>query len=316
MPESEKIDMKTDRKILLITQKTRLEELVRRYNTFGQAKFYIEHHGGDFTDYQREHDVYQAAVTTAMEQLQGFGRLQRLDREHISNYMFGPEDLVIALGRDGLVANALKYLDGQGLIGVNPDPARWDGVLLPFAPGDLGKILPEAARGQRPVQNVTLAQATLSDGQILYAVNDLFIGQQTHTSARYELSQLQQREVQSSSGIIVSTGLGSTGWFKSILAGAAGIARVCGGNPVILQEKFDKFATQLYYTVREPYPSTSTGTSMVFGKIDAASPLYITSCMPENGVIFSDGMEADRLEFNAGAVATISIADRRGNLIV
>ena len=40
----------TDHKIVLITQPTRLEQMIRRYNNAGQAKFYIESHGGDFSD--------------------------------------------------------------------------------------------------------------------------------------------------------------------------------------------------------------------------------------------------------------------------
>lgn len=307
-----------NQKIVLVTQRTRLEDLIRRYNTYGQAEFYIRHNGGDFSDYRTEHETYNCAVQTALSALQGFGRVQVLDRDLVPNYLFGKLDIVVALGRDGLVANVLKYLrDGQMLIGVNPDPKRWDGQLLPFLPEDLGKILPEVIRGSRNVQSITLAQATLNDGQTLCAVNDLFIGRQTHASARYEISQGAARENQSSSGIIVSTGLGSTGWLKSILAGAAGIARFCGiSEPVGLAHSFDRSASELYYTVREPYPSASTGASMVFGRITAKTPLQIVSHMPENGVIFSDGMEQDFLQFNSGTMVTIGIADHKGYLVV
>lgn len=308
----------SNQKIILITQRTRLEDLIRRYNTFGQAEFIISHNGGDFADYRLEHEIYQGAMHTALSALQTFGRVQVLDRDLVPNYLFGKQDIVVALGRDGLVANVLKYLqDGQQLIGVNPDPKRWDGQLLPFLPEDLGKILPEVIRGYRNAQSITLAQATLNDGQVLRAVNDLFVGRQTHASARYEISQGGARESQSSSGVIVSTGLGATGWLKSILAGASGIARVFGiPNPIGPTHSFDRSAPELYYTVREPYPSASTGADMVFGRITARSPLQIVSNMPENGVIFSDGMEQDFLQFNSGAMVTICIADQKGYLVV
>ena len=65
------------------------------------------------------------------------GRLQVVDRAFVPNFIFGPRDTVVALGQDGLVANVLKYLDGQLLIGVNPDAARWEGVLLPFTVAEL-----------------------------------------------------------------------------------------------------------------------------------------------------------------------------------
>jgi len=38
--------------------------------------------------------------------------------------------------------------------------------------------------------------------------------------------------------------------------------------------------------------------------------------MPENGVIFSDGIEADRLEFNSGTEARITVAERQGKLVI
>lgn len=308
----------SNRKIVLVTQRTRLEDLIRRYNTYGQAEFYISHNGGDFADYRLEHETYHFAVQTALSTLQSFGRVQVLDRDLVPNYLFGKQDIVVALGRDGLVANVLKYLlDGQPLIGVNPDPRRWDGQLLPFLPEDLTKILPEVVNGHRNVQSITLAQATLNDGQVLRAVNDLFIGRQTHASARYEIIQGTAKENQSSSGVIVSTGLGATGWLKSILAGASGIARVFGiPNPIGPAHSFDRSAPELYYTVREPYPSASTGADMVFGRITARSPLRIQSSMPENGVIFSDGMEQDFLQFNSGSSVTIGLADQKGYLVI
>lgn len=307
----------TDRKVVLVTQKTRLQELIRRYNTVGQAQFYVEHHGGDFGDYLAEDRAYQSAVEQAVGFLEQYGRLQVLDRSLLPDYLFGDGDLVIAIGRDGLVANTLKYLTVQKLIGVNPDPARWDGVLLPFSAKDLPAIVPETALGRRKVRRITLAEAKLNDGQSLCGVNDIFIGQRTHVSARYELQASGITERQSSSGIIVSTGLGATGWLKSILAGASGIDRSFGIRQNLqVSGSFTWESRSLYYTVREPYPSHSTGANLVFGSIREGEPIRITSCMPENGVIFSDGMEQDYLEFNSGAVATVGVAERVGNLVV
>jgi NAD kinase len=138
-----------------------------------------------------------------------------LDRAFLPSFLFGPHDIIVALGQDGVVANTMKYLDGQSLVGVNPDPHRYDGLLLPFRPNDIERVLPQVIAGKRPLKSVTMAQATLSDGQLLYAVNDLFVGPKTHTSARYEIALRDLKEIQSSSGIIISTGLGSTAWMRS-----------------------------------------------------------------------------------------------------
>lgn len=42
----------------------------------------------------------------------------------------------------------------------------------------------------------------------------------------------------------------------------------------------------------------------------------ITHQMADYGVIFSDGVEGDYLQFNSGMTATIEVADRSGSLVV
>jgi NAD kinase len=187
-------------KIVLVVRPTRLDDLVVRHNTIQQAQFYVEHLGADFSDYLAEHRRYHEAVRAT------------------EDFIFGPDDTVVVLGQDGLVANTLKYIDGQHVVGVNPDPARWDGALLPFTIDDLPHVMPEELRRQRAVKTVTMAKAALNNGQTLHAVNDLFIGQRSHVSARYKIAVAGREEQHSSSGIIVSTGLGSTGWLKSVYA--------------------------------------------------------------------------------------------------
>ncbi|MFM9279766.1 diacylglycerol kinase catalytic domain-containing protein [Paenibacillus jiagnxiensis] len=311
----------TEEKIVLIKRRTRLEELVARYNTISQAEFYIRRLGADFSDYAAEDQTYQKAVSQALTGLESLGRVQVIDREHVPNFIFGEQDIVVVLGQDGLVANTMKYLEEQPLIGVNPDPLRWDGVLLPFSVKDLGSIVRDVMAERRLVKEVVLAKAELNDGQTLYGVNDLFIGRKTHVSARYELTLANHTERQSSSGIIVSTGLGATGWLKSVLAGATGIAGSLAYSeaavvPGLDLGHFHCDSSYLLFTVREPFPSRSTEAGLVFGKIDAGNPLRIVSQMPENGVIFSDGVEDDFLEFNSGVEVRIGLAERKGRLIV
>src|SRR5262245_46092712 len=215
----------TDNKIVLVTRPTRLAELVIRFNTVSQARFYVEHQGADFSDYLREDETYHRALTATQGALAQIGRVQVVDRGFLPNFVFAPEDTVVALGQDGLVANTLKYLNGQPVVGVNPDPERWDGRLLPFRVRDMPKIMPEVVLRKRPTSSVTMAKASLNNGQTLYGVNDLFIGPRSHTSARYLIRSGEISETQSSSGVIVSTGMGSSGWLKSLLTGAAAITQ-------------------------------------------------------------------------------------------
>lgn len=308
----------TEIKIVLVVRSTRLADLKAKFATKSQARFYINSLGADFEDYEKEDDCYQNAIAKAQQILSELGRVQIVQRSFLPNFVFGPEDLVVALGQDGLVANTLKYLSGQPLLGVNPDPKRWDGQLLPFHVGHLNQVMREVLRGSRKTHEVTMAEAKLNTGLCLCAVNDLFIGLKSHGSARYRITAGKESENHSSSGVIVSTGLGSTGWFKSLMTGAAGVAEASGKTATVsaAEIRVPWEADFLYFTVREPFPSNTTGTDLIFGKITSKQPLMLESLMGENGVIFSDGIEQDFLEFNSGTKATISLASRKGRLVI
>ena len=307
-------------KIVLVTRKTRLEGLIERFNTIGQAKFYLEHGGGDFGLYQREHDTYYAAVISLRAKLQELVKLQEIERSLLPNFLFTESTIVVTIGIDGLVANTAKYLSGQPLIAVNPDPDHIDGILLPF---DVQKAVAAAQgvlRNQMTTRKISMATVQLNDGQNLLAFNDFFVGVKSHVSARYSVEINGRQERQSSSGIIVSTGVGSTGWLSSMFNMAngvlAGIQPADGQKQGVIPARFDWESEQLVFVVREPFISKTSSAQLVFGHITRESPLVVHSEIPEGGVIFSDGVESDFLAFNSGAIATISLANKKTNLVI
>jgi NAD kinase len=306
--------MLQERKLILVTRKTRLQELKEKYCTLGQAKFYIEHLGERFDDYVAEDAMYAEAQKTVLAQLKQMGRVQLLERSMLATYLFAHDDIIIVLGQDGLVANTLKYLIGQPLVAINPMPDLFDGVLLPFCVADTPGVLDEVLAGRMATKRISMAEVSTNLGDKMVAVNDIFIGPRSHTSARYEICVGDNKEQQSSSGVIISTGLGSTGWFKSILAGASGIAQRTLHKK--LNQGFAWNSSDLYYTVREPFPSVVTHTNLVFGKISQGSTFKLTSKMAENGVIFSDGMENDPIQFNAGTTLEIKLSNTQGRLVI
>ena len=83
-----------------------------------------------------------------------------------------------------------------------------------------------------------------------------------------------------------------------------------------VKTEFPWDADYLRFTVREPFPTRNTGASLVFGKVTASRPLVLISQMAENGVIFSDGIEKDFIEFNSGTKAVVTVAERKGILVV
>ncbi len=308
--------MKYD-KIVLVTRKTRLEGLIERFNTRPQARFYIEHSGGDFNLYEREHETYHAALGELRRELLPLAKTHVIERDFLPNFLFADEDLIVTIGIDGLVVNTAKYLHGQPIIAVNPDPAQIDGILLPFSVADAPSVVRQALRGQAKLRSITMADAHLGDGQSLRAFNDLFIGVGNHVSARYRIRFGESQEFHSSSGIIVSTGAGATGWLSSLFNMADQMWSVFGqaGEP-LLRPKLDWETDRLIFVVREPFISKTSGASIVCGVITPDAPLTLESQMPEGGMIFSDGVQADFLAFNAGATATIGLAAQKTHLVI
>jgi NAD kinase len=302
-------------KIVLVTRKTRLQQLIERFNTRGQAKFYIEHAGGDFADYVREDEAYARSLEVLHRGLDLGLKVQQIARELVPTFLFAATDLVVAVGQDGLVANVAKYVGEQPIVAVNPDPRRFDGVLLPFDPPTAGAAVVAVMEDTAQIRSITLAEARLADGQRLLGFNDLFVGARSHVSALYALASGGRRETQSSSGVLVSTGAGSTGWLSSVFNMAAGVAAFTGGRPGTAL-RLDWEDPRLVFVVREPFASRHSRASLVAGVIAPGEALTLESLMPSGGVIFSDGVEADAVAFNSGALAKIGAASQRTRLVV
>lgn len=301
-------------KLVVVKRKTMVEELVERHGTRGQARFLAENRGESFAGVEQAHETYEQARQALRKALPAGIRSQWIDRGFLPNFLFGPHELVVTLGADGLVVNVAKYLSTQPILAINPDPSPIDGVLVPVRIDAAAPALAAALAGGIPARRITMARARLDDGQTIDAINDLFIGIQSHASARYRIEYRRNVESQSSSGVIVSTDAGSTGWYRSVLTAAAGLATAHLGKKAVgnLADRyaFDATARELRFSVREPFTSLSSMGTIICGAITGSETFDIVSQMPTGGVIFSDGMESDFVEFEAGMRARIGIADR------
>lgn len=328
--------------IAIITRKTRMQGLLARWATRGQAKFRLkaakmqerartqgvakenlEDSDEDFDLLEAEDDTYQDAVAR-LHQAVDFGLpIQVVDREFVPNFDFARFEVVVVIGQDGLVANAAKYVGDVPIVAINPDAQTIDGILLPFQLKDARRVVGRVLDGKFQTREVTLAEANLPDGQRLLAFNDFFIGARSHVSARYRLwmehaplggATTQEPETQSSSGIIVSTGAGSTGWLSSVFNMAAGITSYYGGQSVARpQLRWED--RMLLWVVREPFVSKHSTAKLVMRAMNEQTQLVVESLMPAGGVIFSDGVEADFLEFNSGAIARVGVSSQRARLV-
>ncbi len=291
-------------RVVVVTRASEYEALLLRHGTREQARFFLERRGQSIADLERRHALRDAALGSVSRAIPVAWRRVRLDRADLARFVFEPEDLVVAVGQDGLVANAAKYLAGQLVLGVNPDPERNDGVLVPHGPAAAKRLLRAMAARRAEVEERTLARATLDDGQALLALNEVFAGHRSHQSARYRLRLAGREERQSSSGVIVTTGTGATGWARSV----NGERR----RPLELPRPEDP---ALAFFVREPFPSVATGTSLDGAVLARGAALEVVSEMNEGGVLFADGIEEDRLDFPFGARAVFEVAPGRLRLV-
>ncbi len=296
--------MATVPRVVVVSRATELQALIARQGTQGQARFFLAARGQGLAELEERERRQEAALLAVSQAIPAAWRRVQVSRADLAGFVFEPDDLVVAVGQDGLVANAAKYLTGQLVLGVNPDPARYDGVLVQHAPDRARRLLAAMAARRAEVEARTLAEARLDDGQRLLALNEVFLGHRSHQSARYRIRIGEAEERQSSSGVIAATGTGATGWARSI----NGERR----EPLDLPAPSDQ---ALAVFVREPFPSVATGTSLDGAVIGPGGELAVVSEMNEGGVVFADGIEEDRLEFGFGVQATVGVAAVRLQLV-
>ncbi|MFT4662586.1 MAG: NAD kinase, partial [Patiriisocius sp.] len=245
---------------IIVKSKTRLESLIERFNTKSQAKFYIERLGGNFDEYEIEDEIFKNSLNSLQTQLSKVIKNKTIDRQYVSSYIFSKKNIIIVIGQDGLVANTAKYSDNLPIIAVNPDIERYDGILLPFNVSNFIQGVENVLTNKHQSKIMSFAEAKLNDGQRLLAFNDLFIGASSHVSARYKISFKNKTEQHSSSGIIVSTSAGSTGWLSSIFNMAYGVTNMFEKDLTTKQPKLKE--KDLLFAVREPFKSIRTQTEM------------------------------------------------------
>ena len=281
-------------RVVVVTRNTPYEALLEKHATRGQAQFFLATRGQDIDDIEASHRRFQHALGFVLQSIPSKWRRTQLTRRDLDRFLFEPEDIVVAVGQDGLVANVAKYLHGQVVIGINPLPDEYDGILVPHPAEAAPDLMAGVPKGTVALEHRTMVEATLDDGQRLVALNEVFIGHRSHQSARYRIVVTDEDERQSSSGLIVSTGTGATGWARSI--------NLSRGNVLVPPAPEDK---RLAYFVREAFPSVATGTNVTFGVIEPENVLTVISEMNEGGVVFGDGIEEDHLEIAWGQTVRV-----------
>jgi hypothetical protein len=283
-------------RVVVVHRQTEFDELVARHGTPGQAAFFLSTRGRSMDEVKRRHETTLESLDAVAAAIPPDWRRGRVERGDLSRFAFDPGDVVVVVGQDGLVANVAKYLDGQVVIGIDPEPKRNAGVLVRHAPYEAADLLRRAVRANPPCDQLVMVTATTDDGQTLTALNEVFVGHPSHQSARYAIVTGTGTEHQSSSGVLVGTGTGATGWLASVARERA----AAPGMPAPAD-------VALCWFVREAWPSRATGTSLTSGRLEAGEKLALVA-ETDGLVVFGDGIEADALTLRWGQRVEIHVA--------
>ncbi|MFC8360285.1 NAD(+)/NADH kinase [Streptomyces griseorubiginosus] len=288
---------------VLVHRTTEYEELVAHHGTHGQAAFFLSSRGRDIREVAGRHERVRQALADVTSAIPLTWRQARVERADLDRFLFAPEDVVVVVGQDGLVANVAKYLSGQPVLGIDTEPGRNPGVLVRHRPRDTAELLAVAGR---TVDELTMVEAVADDTQRLVALNEIYLGAGGHQTARYRLGLEGDGgvvEAQASSGVLVGTGTGATGWLRSVWQERGARLRL----PEPTEDR-------LVWFVREAWPSPATGTSLTAGELPARARLRLT-VESERLIAFGDGMEGDALELTWGQTVEVGVCAERLRLV-
>ncbi|MCX5380286.1 hypothetical protein [Streptomyces sp. NBC_00091] len=291
---------------VLVHRRTEYEELLARHGTHGQAAFFLSSRGRSIDEVVRRHDRVRQALREVAAAVPLTWRSTRVERADLDRFLFAPQDVVVVVGQDGLVANTAKYLCGQPVVGIDTDPGRNPGILVRHRSADTAALLCAASAGGGRTEELTMVEAVADDTQRLLALNEIYLGPPGHQTARYRLGpdgEEDPGEAQASSGVLVGTGTGATGWLRSLW-----LER---GSTAELPAPCDR---RLLWFVREAWPSPGTGTTNVAGALGQGQGLRLT-VESDRIVVFGDGMEADALELTWGQSVRLGIAETSLRLV-
>lgn len=204
-------------------------------------------------------------------------------------------DLVISLGGDDSFKFVSHYVGNIPILSLNSDPKRSDGCLTSYSISDeqsIYDLLETLDFENFSIEEWPRLKIILNGKLITQAVSEYFLGDNRRTKmSRHVLKYGGKEFKQKCSGIIISTGAGSTGWFDS-----AHIKSI----PWDPKEKL------AVYTVTELYKRGSDWSSPEsYGALKDGDELIITSLNNEGGIISVDSW--DEYEFIRGSEARISL---------
>lgn len=232
--------------------------------------------------------IEEETLNLVIETLKGY-KLKFIKHERTKDYrdIIKNIDLIIVIGGDGTFLLSSQFVKNIPMLGVNSNPERKEGFLMQTTKYDFKKKFSDFLRNKHKIVKITRLQPVLNGKKLRPALNEVFVGHvKSYKMIRYKLTINNKEELQRSSGIIISTPIGSHAWALS--------AR--GKKMTLLSKKYQ-------YVVREPYQGKLHSHKLLKGIISGKDILVINAQM-NHGIISIDALSED-FEFKKGSILKI-----------
>jgi NAD+ kinase len=206
-------------------------------------------------------------------------------KENLRKAQFKDKDLIVSVGGDGTMLSASHFIEEQLTLGVNSNPEKSEGALTSVSLKSLGKKLEKIIEKKFKVKKYTREHVRIFKQSSCifceYALNEVYIGNiNPHHPSNYTIYFNKKSDTQRSSGILISTGTGSTAWYKAM-----------GCWP------FKRTKKQLRFVIREPFSGKIHRIKIRKGKVNNKEKLSIVNQMG-HGLLAIDSIRTYRLHPN------------------
>lgn len=181
-------------------------------------------------------------------------------RSKFNKKLGGSYDLVLSVGGDGTLLRAAHSAQSAVIFGINSNRKKSEGALCSATIVDLKEKTQKAIEGNFVIRSFARARISFKNKSKSYdALNEVYVGSAiSYITSRYSLKFGKIKEKQKSSGIIASTGLGSTAWYSSSA-----------------RESFSPENNELRFIVREPYRGRLSAFNLKKGSITGKQKLSL-----------------------------------------
>lgn len=209
-------------------------------------------------------------------------------RDSLKKEYFDDKEVIVSVGGDGTFLSCAHNIDEQLLLlGVNSNPKKSEGALTSIMIWDLQEKLNEIVND---FDFLTIKEYTRERVRVCkkdkcviteHALNETYMGNiNPHHPSNYEIVYNDVTEKQRSSGVLVTTGTGSSAWYYAM-----------GGR------KFSREKQQLRFRIRELFKSRLYKPTLEKGKIHQEEVLEIVN-KTHHSILAIDSIISYNLDYN------------------